>query len=82
MQGWLSRGSPQRRARCHTAELRAAQAFLHPDAHQEGGLACTNKTLLEQQRLAILDLVRGWRRPRPARARVRGVRRSRPATCA
>ena len=34
------------------------QAFLHPDAHQEGGLACTNQKLLEQQRLAILDLVR------------------------
>ena len=76
MQEWLSRGSPQRRARCHTADLRAAQAFLHPDAHQEGGLACTNKTLLEQQRLAILDLVRGRQLLWPARACVRGARRA------
>ena len=40
------------------------QAFLHPDAHQEGGLACTNQKLLEQQRLAILDLVRPHGPPR------------------
>ena len=40
------------------------QAFLHPDAHQEGGLACTNQKLLEQQRLAILDLVLPHEPPR------------------
>ena len=43
------------------------QAFLHPDAHQEGGLACTNQKLLEQQRLAILDLVR----PHPVHLQLR-----------
>ncbi|KAK9825405.1 hypothetical protein WJX81_001449 [Elliptochloris bilobata] len=38
----------------------AEEAFLHLDAHQEGGLACTNQKLLEQQRLAILDLLKDF----------------------
>lgn len=31
--------------------------ILHPEAHPEGGLACTNKRLMEQQREALLEWV-------------------------
>ena len=34
------------------------QAVLHPDAHEEGGLAFNNRELLESQRSAIYELVR------------------------
>ena len=34
------------------------QTLLHPDAHEDGGLAMNNRTLLEQQRAAIFELVR------------------------
>ena len=34
------------------------QTLLHPEAHEDGGLAMNNRTLLEQQRAAIFELVR------------------------
>ena len=34
------------------------QALLHEDAHEEGGLAFVNKELLDQQRGAIMELVK------------------------
>ncbi|PSC69671.1 Oxysterol-binding 9 [Micractinium conductrix] len=37
----------------------ATEAQLHPDAHEEGGLACTNKELMEAQRRAIVDVIKG-----------------------
>ncbi|GFH31221.1 uncharacterized protein HaLaN_30217, partial [Haematococcus lacustris] len=40
----------------HDAAEGAEPAQLHPDAHEEGGLACNNEELLKQQREAIL----GW----------------------
>ena len=43
----------QRRSRRHCAGASpplTLQAHLHPDAHDEGGLACTNLELLEGQR--------------------------------
>lgn len=33
------------------------QTLLHPDAHEEGGLAMNNRALLEQQRGAIFELI-------------------------
>lgn len=36
----------------------AAEVQLHPDAHDEGGLACTNMQLLEAQRGAIVEVVK------------------------
>jgi hypothetical protein len=33
------------------------QTLLHPDAHEDGGLAMNNRALLEQQRGAIFELV-------------------------
>ncbi|KAL4458310.1 hypothetical protein ABPG75_013175 [Micractinium tetrahymenae] len=36
----------------------AAEAHLHPDAHDEGGLACTNLELLEAQRGAIVEVIK------------------------
>ena len=35
--------------------------MLHSEAHEEGGLAFTNKELLEQQRGAILELMKSVR---------------------
>ena len=32
--------------------------MLHSEAHEEGGIAFTNKELLDQQRGAILELVK------------------------
>lgn len=37
------------------------QAMLHPDAHEEGGIAFVNKELLEQQRSAIVELIKDVR---------------------
>ena len=37
------------------------QAVLHPDAHEEGGLAFNNRELLESQRSAIFELIRDVR---------------------
>ena len=34
------------------------QTLLHPDAHEDGGLAMNNRVLLEQQRAAIFEMVR------------------------
>ena len=34
----------------HSLPFTTSQAQLHPDAHEEGGLACTNKELMEAQR--------------------------------
>ena len=34
------------------------QVLLHTDAHEEGGLAFTNKELLDQQRGAVMELVK------------------------
>lgn len=34
------------------------QTLLHPDAHEDGGLAMNNRVLLEQQRAAIFEIVR------------------------
>ncbi|KAL4423109.1 hypothetical protein ABPG77_004792 [Micractinium sp. CCAP 211/92] len=36
----------------------AAEAQLHPGAHDEGGLACTNMELLEAQRSAIVEVIK------------------------
>ncbi|KAK9833077.1 hypothetical protein WJX74_006386 [Apatococcus lobatus] len=36
----------------------AEEAVLHPDAHEEGGLAFNNRELLESQRSAIYELIR------------------------
>jgi hypothetical protein len=36
----------------------AWQTLMHPDAHEEGGLAMNNRALLEQQRGAIFELIR------------------------
>ncbi|CAL5225287.1 g8086 [Coccomyxa viridis] len=36
----------------------AAETLLHPDAHEDGGMAMNNRALLEQQRAAIFELVR------------------------
>lgn len=36
----------------------AAEVHLHPDAHDEGGLACTNLELLEAQRGAIVEVIK------------------------
>ena len=36
----------------------ALQTLMHPDAHEEGGLAMNNRALLEQQRGAIFELIR------------------------
>lgn len=36
----------------------AVQTLLHPDTHEEGGLAMNNRALLEQQRGAIFELIR------------------------
>lgn len=36
----------------------ASEAMLHPDAHEEGGIAFVNKELLEQQRSAIVELIK------------------------
>ena len=33
------------------------QTLLHPDAHEDGGLAMNNRVLLEQQRAAIFEMV-------------------------
>jgi hypothetical protein len=38
------------RSRCRAAPPRAPQAILHPDAHEEGGLACNDKQLLLEMR--------------------------------
>lgn len=34
------------------------QAFLHPEASTDGGIACKNRALIEQQRGAILEMVK------------------------
>ncbi|KAK9792709.1 hypothetical protein WJX73_008944 [Symbiochloris irregularis] len=36
----------------------APEALLHPEAHEEGGIAFTNKELLDQQRGAIMEIVK------------------------
>jgi len=36
----------------------SVQTLLHPDAHEDGGLAMNNRVLLEQQRAAIFELIR------------------------
>ncbi|KAG7670021.1 putative Oxysterol-binding protein 9 [Nannochloris sp. 'desiccata'] len=38
--------------------LDAQEAQLHPDAHPEGGLGCSDLQLLERQRGAILDVIK------------------------
>ena len=61
-EAWIQAKSPS---------IPAVQAQLHPDAHEEGGLAFNNKELLEKQRSSILELVKTVRFALPAPCKCR-----------
>jgi len=47
-----------RRSEDEEVFLDAQEAQLHPDAHPDGGLGCSDLQLLERQRSAILEVVK------------------------